>query len=133
MERSLIFIKPDGVERGLAGEILSRFEKRQIKINRLELRQPTESLVETHYQEHIDKPFFPRLKEYILSGPIIVIVLEAENVVKIVRDMVGSTNPADAAPGTIRADYGLTTAFNLIHASDSPESAEREIKLFFGS
>ena len=95
--------------------------------------QLTEALVKQHYVEHLEKPFFPRLQEYMLSGPIVVMVLEAENCVSIIRTMVGATNPAEAAPGTIRAEYGLTTAFNLIHASDSNESAEREIKLYFGA
>ena len=131
MEQSLVFIKPDGVERGLIGEVLARFEKRGIKVKQLELKQLTEDQVKAHYQEHIDKPFFPNLKSYILSGPICLMVLEAPNVISIIRKMVGVTNSAEASPGTIRGDYALTTQHNIIHASDSPESAAREIANFF--
>lgn len=131
MERSLVFIKPDGVERGLIGEVLARFEKRGIKVTQLELKQLTEDQVKAHYQEHIDKPFFPNLKSYILSGPICLMVLEAPNVISIIRKMVGVTNSAEASPGTIRGDFALTTQNNIIHASDSPESAAREIANFF--
>ena len=131
MEQSLVFIKPDGVERGLIGEVLKRFEQRGIQIKQLELKTLTEKQVEAHYQEHVDKPFFPNLKSYILSGPICLMVLEAPNVISIIRKMVGVTNSAEAAPGTIRGDYALTTQNNIIHASDSPESAAREIANFF--
>tara|TARA_Y200000002_G_C22600649_1_gene629362 strand:- start:409 stop:804 length:396 start_codon:yes stop_codon:yes gene_type:complete len=131
MEQSLVFIKPDGVERGLIGEVLSRFEKRGITVKQLELKQLTEDQVKAHYQEHVDKPFFPNLKSYILSGPICLMVLEAPGVISIIRKMVGVTNSAEAAPGTIRGDYALTTQNNIIHASDSPESAAREIANFF--
>ena len=131
MEQSLVFIKPDGVERGLIGEVLARFEKRGITVKQLELKQLTEDQVKAHYQEHVDKPFFPNLKSYILSGPICLMVLEAPGVISIIRRMVGVTNSAEAAPGTIRGDYALTTQNNIIHASDSPESAAREIANFF--
>lgn len=131
MEKTLVFIKPDGVERGLVGEVLARFERRGIQLQRLELMTLSSEQVERHYQEHIEKPFFPNLKAYILSGPIVVMVLQAENVISIVRKMVGVTNAAEAEPGTIRGDFALTTSFNIIHASDSPESAAREIETFF--
>ena len=131
MEKSLVFIKPDGVQRGLIGEVLSRFEKRGITVEKLELKQLTQQQVELHYQEHIDKPFFPNLKSYILSGPICLMVLSAPNVISIIRKMVGVTNSAEAAPGTIRGDFALTTQHNIIHASDSTESAAREISNFF--
>ena len=131
MEQSLVFIKPDGVERGLIGEVLARFEKRGIKVKQLELKQLNEDQVKAHYQEHVDKPFFPNLKSYILSGPICLMVLEAPNVISIIRKMVGVTNSAEASPGTIRGDFALTTQNNIIHASDSPESAAREIANFF--
>ena len=131
MEQSLVFIKPDGVHRGLIGEILARFEKRGIKVIQLELKQLTEDQVKAHYQEHIDKPFFPSLKSYILSGPICLMVLEAPSVISIIRKMVGITNSAEADPGTIRGDFALTTQNNIIHASDSPQSATREIANFF--
>ena len=132
IEKTLVFIKPDGVERGLVGEILARFEKRQIVVRKLELKQLTPDQVDAHYEEHVDKPFYPNLKSYILSGPIAIMVLEAENVIPIVRTMVGPTNSAEAAPGTIRGDYALNTQNNIIHASDSPASAKREIANFFG-
>ncbi len=131
MQQSLIFIKPDGVERGLVGDVLKRFEQRQINIKRLELKQLTPDQVDAHYIEHIEKPFYPNLKEYILSGPVVLMVLEAENVIAIVRKMVGATNSAEAEPGTIRGDFALNTSNNIIHASDSEESAAREIKNFF--
>lgn len=131
MEQSLVFIKPDGVERGLVGDVLKRFEQRQIKIKKLELKQLEPSQVDAHYIEHLDKPFYPNLKEYILSGPIVLMVLEAENVISIIRKMVGATNSAEAAPGTIRGDFALNTSNNIIHASDSPQSAAREISNFF--
>ncbi|RAP31272.1 nucleoside-diphosphate kinase [Candidatus Marinamargulisbacteria bacterium SCGC AG-343-D04] len=131
MEQSLVFIKPDGVERGLVGEVLSRFEKRMIQVKRAELRQLTPEEVDSHYEEHVSKPFYPSLKEYILSGPVFLMVLEAENVISIIRTMVGVTNSAEAAPGTIRGDFALTMQNNIVHASDSPESAQREISNFF--
>ena len=131
IEKTLVFIKPDGVERGLTGDILKRFEQRGIQLRKLELKQLTAEQVDAHYAEHIDKPFYPNLKTYILSGPIALMVLEAENVISIVRTMVGVTNSAEAAPGTIRGDYALNTQNNIIHASDSVTSAEREIANFF--
>ncbi len=132
MEKTLVFIKPDGVERGLVGTVLNRFEQRGIKLERLELKQLTESEVDAHYQEHLQRDFYPNLKRYIMSGPIAVMVLTADNVIAIVRKMVGVTNSAEAEPGTIRGDYALTTQNNIIHASDSVASAEREITNFFG-
>ena len=131
IEKTLVFIKPDGVERGLTGDILKRFEQRGIQLRQLELKQLTAEQVDAHYAEHIDKPFYPNLKTYILSGPIVLMVLEAEHVISIVRTMVGATNSAEAAPGTIRGDYALNTQNNIIHASDSVTSAEREIANFF--
>ena len=131
MEQTLVFIKPDGVERALVGEVLSRFEKRMIKLKKAELRQLSPEEVDRHYEEHVDKGFYPSLKEYILSGPIFLMVLEAENVISIVRKMVGVTNSAEAEPGTIRGDFALTMQNNIIHASDSVESAQREIANFF--
>tara|TARA_B100000131_G_scaffold321883_1_gene374072 strand:- start:365 stop:766 length:402 start_codon:yes stop_codon:yes gene_type:complete len=131
MEKTLVFIKPDGVERGLVGTVLNRFEQRGIKVERLELKQLTETEVDAHYQEHLERDFYPNLKRYIMSGPIVVMVLAADNVIAIVRKMVGVTNSAEAEPGTIRGDYALTTQNNIIHASDSVESSEREIANFF--
>ena len=130
-EQTLIFIKPDGVKRGLVGSILSRFEQRGIEIQKLELKNLSPELCDKHYEEHVDKPFYPSLKEYILSGPVATAVLSSENVVSIVRKMVGVTNSAEAESGTIRGDYATTLSYNVIHASDSTESAEREISNFF--
>ena len=131
MERTLVFIKPDGVERGLIGEVIKRFESRGIQIQELKQLTMSPEQVDTHYQEHLERPFYPDLKTYILSGPVVVMILAADNVVSIVRTMVGATNAGEAAPGTIRGDLALNTANNIVHASDSTESAEREIKNFF--
>ena len=132
MEQSLVFIKPDGVERGLIGEVLNRFEKRMISVKKLQMMTLTSELCDKHYEEHVEKGFYSSLKEYVTSGPVVVMVLEAENVISIIRKMVGATNSAQAEPGTIRGDFALNTANNIIHASDSTESAEREIANFFG-
>ena len=131
MEKTLVFIKPDGVQRGLVGTVLARFEQRGIRIERLELKQLTESEVDAHYQEHLERDFYPHLKKYIMSGPIVIMVLSADNIISIVRKMVGATNSAEAEPGTIRGDYALNTQNNIIHASDSEASAKREIANFF--
>ena len=131
-EQSLVFIKPDGVERQLIGEVISRFERRQIKILNCELRQLNEKEVDAHYVEHLERSFYPNLKSYILSGPVLILKLESEGVVAIIRKMIGATNSAEAEPGTIRGDFALNTQNNIIHASDSVESAQREIKNFFG-
>ncbi|MDW7673171.1 MAG: nucleoside-diphosphate kinase [Bacillota bacterium] len=131
MERTYVMVKPDGVKRGLAGDILSRFEKRGIKIVGLKLMQITRELAETHYGEHKGKPFFGPLVDYITSGPVVAMVLEGKNVVKVARGMMGATNPVEATPGTIRADYAMEIGRNVIHGSDSVESAEREISIFF--
>lgn len=132
MEQSLVFIKPDGVERGLVGEVLNRFEKRMICIKKLEMMTLTSELCDKHYAEHVEKGFYPNLKKYVMSGPIVVMVLEAENAIAIIRKMVGITNSAEAEPGTIRGDFALNTANNIVHASDSVASATREIFNFFG-
>lgn len=131
MEKTLVFIKPDGVERGLVGNVISRFENRGIVLKELKLQTLTSAQVDAHYEEHLNKPFYKDLKNYITSGPIVLMVLEAENVVAIVRKMIGTTNAAEAEPGTIRGDLALSTGRNIIHASDSVQSAEKEIKNFF--
>lgn len=132
IEQSLVFIKPDGVSRGLVGEVLSRFERRGLKLLKLEMQVLTESLVDGHYAEHVARSFYPELKSYVMSGPVVVMVLEGENAIGAIRKMVGATNSAEADAGTIRGDFALTTAYNIIHASDSVESGQREIKNFFG-
>ena len=133
VEQSLVFIKPDGVKRRLMSEVIRRFETRGFEFKRLELRQLSGEEVDAHYQEHVDQPFYPRLKEFILSGPVLIMILEGDRVVDTVRKMVGPTDALDAEPGTIRGDLALSKGENVIHASDSPESAKREIENFFGS
>ncbi len=132
-ERTLVLVKPDGMQRGLAGEIISRYEQRGLKIVAMKLMQIDRSLAERHYEEHKDKPFFPGLVEYITSAPVIAAVLEGPSSIDAVRATNGATDPIAAAPGSIRADFGLDKGRNLVHASDKTESATREIGLFFGA
>lgn len=131
MERTFAMVKPDGVQRGLVGEIISRFEKKGIKIVALKLMQITGETAEQHYAEHKGKPFFGDLVSFITSGPVVAMVLEGEDVIAMVRTMMGATAPKDSAPGTIRGDFGMTIDRNIIHGSDSLQSANREISLFF--
>ncbi len=131
MERTLVLIKPDAVQRGLVGEIISRIERRGLKIIALKMIQMDRELAQKHYAIHKGKPFFERLVNYITSGPLIAAVFEGSRAVEIVRRTMGETDPANAAPGTIRGDLALEIGYNLIHGSDSPENAEKEIKLFF--
>jgi nucleoside-diphosphate kinase len=132
VERTLILVKPDAMQRGLAGEVISRLERRGLRIVGLRLMQVDEGLARRHYGEHEGKPFFEGLVGYITSGPIIAAVFEGTNAIQAARQTMGSTNPVQAAPGTIRGDLGLEMGRNLVHGSDSPESAAREIALFFG-
>ncbi len=131
MERTFVMVKPDGVQRGLAGEIISRFERRGLKLVALKMLQIDRDLAERHYREHRDKPFFENLVKYITSGPVVAMVLEGPNVIATVRDMLGATQPAKALAGTIRGTYAVDVGRNIVHGSDSPESAAREIGLFF--
>ncbi|WP_026976039.1 nucleoside-diphosphate kinase [Alicyclobacillus contaminans] len=131
MERTFVMVKPDGVQRGLVGEIVSRFEKKGLKIVGAKLLSVSQSLAEQHYAEHKERPFFQELVSFITSSPVFAMVLEGENAISVARTMMGKTNPAESAPGTIRGDFGLTIGMNIIHGSDSPESAEREISLWF--
>jgi len=131
MERTLVLVKPDGMQRGLGGEILTRLERRGLRIVGLRLFQMEDALARRHYAEHEGKPFFDGLISYITSGPIIAAVLEGTGAVEAVRKTMGATNPGKAEPGTIRGDLGLEMGRNLIHGSDSLESAKREIALFF--
>lgn len=133
MERSLIILKPDAVQRGLVSTILGRLEQRGLRFAGLKMMHVTEELARKHYAEHEGKPFFAGLIEYITSGPVVVVVVTGKNVIETVRTMVGATNPVKSAPGTIRGDFGLEIGRNLIHASDSPESGERETAIFFAS
>ncbi len=130
-ERTFALLKPDSVQRGLAGEILSRFEHRGLKIVGLKLMRVSRHLAESYYAEHKGKPFYEPLMAYITSGPVVAMVLEGDGAVAIVRKMMGKTNSAEAEPGTIRGDFALTIGRNVIHGSDSPESAKREIGFFF--
>lgn len=131
MERSLIILKPDTVQRGLVGPILTRLEQRGLKFLGLKLIQIDQGLAQRHYAVHAGKPFFPDLIEYITSGPVVVAVVAGKNVIEVVRSTVGATNPVKATPGTIRGDFALEIGRNLIHASDSPENGEAEVNLFF--
>lgn len=133
MERSLIILKPDAVQRGLIGPILTRIEQRGLKIAGLKLMKIDEALARRHYGVHEGKPFFAGLVEYISSGPVVVLAITGNNVITTIRTMVGATNPVSAAPGTIRGDFGLEIGRNLIHASDSPENGEAEVNLFFAA
>ena len=132
MERTLVLIKPDAMQRGLAGEVISRLERRGLKIVAIRMLKVSKPLAKKHYAEHDGKPFFPGLVEYITSSPIIAAVFEGPNAIKATRQTMGATNPLEAATGSIRADLGLEKGRNLTHASDSPASAKREIALFFG-
>ena len=130
-ERTLVLIKPDAVERKLAGEILARFEQRGLELRAAKLLTVDRSLAEEHYAEHNEKPFFGELVEFITSAPTLALVLEGEGAIAVVRSTMGATNPADSAPGTIRGDLALSMPDNLVHGSDSPESAAREVALWF--
>lgn len=131
MEQTLVLVKPDGVQRGLIGEVISRLERRGLKLVAMKLMQVDESLARQHYGEHVDRPFFPGLVSFITSGPIVAMVWEAENAIEIVRQTMGATNPINSALGTIRGDLGIDIGRNLVHGSDGPESAQREVALFF--
>ena len=131
-EQTLVLIKPDAMQRRLAGEILARFEGRGLTVRAAKLVQVDRDLAEEHYAEHAEKPFFGELVEFITSSPTLALVLEGEGAIAVVRSTMGSTNPATSAPGTIRGDLALSMPDNLVHGSDSPESAAREVKLWFG-
>jgi nucleoside-diphosphate kinase len=131
VERTLVLIKPDAMQRALAGEILARFERRGLQVVTGKLLTVDRPLAEEHYAEHAEKPFFGELVEFITSAPTLALVLEGEGAISVVRTTMGATNPAEAAPGTIRGDLALSMPDNLVHGSDSPESAEREIALWF--
>lgn len=133
MERTFVIIKPDAVQRGLIGEIISRYEMRGLKVVAMELRQVDRALAEEHYGEHKGKGFYEGLVAYITSCPVVTLLLEGPKAIEIVRNTNGATNPVAAAPGTIRADFGMTIGRNIVHASDAPESAAREIALWFGN
>jgi nucleoside-diphosphate kinase len=130
-ERTLVLIKPDGVRRGLAGEVLSRIERKGLRIVAMDMRVVGRDLAETHYAEHSGKPFYGSLVEFITSGPLVAMVVEGPRAIEAFRALAGATDPVKATPGTIRGDYALEVQDNIVHGSDSPDSAEREIKIFF--
>ncbi len=132
MERTFLMIKPDGVQRGLIGEIISRFERRGLKLVAMKFVHVSRPLAEEHYAVHRERPFYAGLIDYITSGPVVAMVWEGPNAITIARATVGATNPANAAPGTIRADFGLEIGRNLVHGSDGPETAAFETGLWFG-
>lgn len=131
MERTFVMVKPDGVQRAIAGEVVSRFESKGLKLVACKLMTISKELAAKHYAEHVGKPFYEKLVGFITSGPVLAMVWEGQDAISVVRATVGKTNPKEAGPGTIRGDFGMTTGRNIIHASDSPASAEREINLFF--
>ncbi|MCB9853997.1 MAG: nucleoside-diphosphate kinase [Phycisphaerales bacterium] len=131
MEKTLIILKPDAVQRGMAGRIITRFEEKGFQICAMKLITIDKNLAEKHYGVHKDKPFYPRLLQYITSSPVVVMVLQAVNGIAVARKMMGATFGSKAEPGTIRGDFGLSNSFNLIHGSDSPEAAAQEIALYF--
>ena len=131
MERTLVLVKPDGVQRGLIGEVITRLERRGLKLVSMKLMQVDDALARQHYGEHVDRPFFAGLVDFITSSPVVAMAWEAENAVEAVRNTMGQTNPTTSPPGTIRGDLGLDIGRNLVHGSDSPESAVRELALFF--
>ncbi len=132
MEETLVLVKGDGVRRRLVGEIIRRIEAKSLDIDAMKLMDVGRDLAEEHYAEHRDKPFFEELVEFITSTPVVAMRVKGEGAIKVMRNLMGSTNPAEAAPGTIRGDLALSLPDNLVHGSDSPESAARELGLFFG-
>jgi nucleoside-diphosphate kinase len=131
MEKTLILVKPDAFARGLTGEIIARFERKGLKIIAAKHMVVSEELAKQHYAEHVDRPFFGELVSFITSGPIMALVFEGKDAIKAARQVIGATNPLEAAPGSIRGDYAIEVGTNMVHGSDSPESGEREAALFF--
>lgn len=131
-EHTFIMVKPDGVERGLVGEVISRFERKGLRLEKIRQLQIDEALAREHYAEHVEKGFFPELLAFITSGPVVAMEWSGDSAVSVSRTMMGATDPKQAAPGTLRGDYGLAVTHNLVHGSDSVESAERELGIFFG-
>lgn len=132
VEHTFVMVKPDGVQRGLVGEVVSRFESKGLTLEKIRMLQIDEDLAGRHYAEHTEKPFFGELVEFITSGPVVAMEWSGESAVSVARTLMGPTNPAEAPPGTIRGDFGLIVTNNIVHGSDSVASAERELGLFFG-
>lgn len=131
LQRSLVLLKPDCVERRLMGQVISRFESKGLNIVAMKMLRVTPELAKEHYAEHVSKPFYPSLEQFITSAPIVAMAVEGLDVIRLIRDMLGATNGLNAAPGTIRGDLSSSRQMNLVHASDGPEAAERELKLYF--
>jgi nucleoside-diphosphate kinase len=131
MESTFVMVKPDGVERGLVGEVISRLERKGLRLEAMRMMEIDADLAHRHYREHEAKPFFDDLVAFVTRGPVVVMKWSGEGAISVVRSLMGSTNPREAEPGTIRGDYGLELTENIVHGSDSPESAERELQLFF--
>lgn len=132
IENTFIMVKPDGVARGLVGEVISRFERKGLTLERIRHLTIDEPLARRHYEEHVEKPFFPELVDFITSGPVVAMEWSGESAISVCRGLMGATDPKQAAPGTIRGDLGLVVTHNIIHGSDGPESAARELAIFFG-
>ena len=133
VEHTFVMVKPDGVRRGVVGEVISRFERKGLTLEKMRLLTIDEALAGRHYAEHTEKPFFPDLVAFITSGPVVAMEWSGDDAVAVARTLMGPTNPATAPPGTIRGDFGLIITENIVHGSDSPESAERELGIFFGT
>lgn len=131
VEKTFIMVKPDGVARGHVGEVITRFERKGLRLEKIRGLTIPEDMARAHYAEHVDKPFFPELLEFITSGPVVAMEWSGEDAIAVCRSIMGATNPRDAAPGTIRGDLGLEVTENLVHGSDGPDSAKRELALFF--
>jgi nucleoside-diphosphate kinase len=131
VEQTLILVKPDGVERGLIGEVVGRFESKGLKVAGIKMVQVTEELARVHYKDHVEKPFFPELLAFVTRSPLVALVIAGNDVIELARKLMGATKHTEAAPGTIRGDFAYSFTENIVHGSDSPESAEREIAIFF--
>ncbi len=131
MERTLILLKPDAYARSLSGEIIARFERKSMRVVAARVLTMTHEMARSHYAEHVDQPFYPGLADFITSGPLIALVLEGDRAIDVARQLIGTTDPLEAAPGTIRGDFGIQVSRNLVHGSDGPAAATREIALFF--
>lgn len=132
VEHTFIMVKPDGVARGLVGELISRFERKGLTLEKIKGLTISKDLARAHYAEHVERPFFPDLLEFITSGPVVAMEWSGEDAISVCRTLMGATDPREALPGTIRGDFGLVVTQNLVHGSDGPESAGRELELFFG-
>lgn len=131
VQNTFVMVKPDGVERGLVGEVVSRFERKGLRLEKMRMLHIDEDLARRHYGEHVEKPFFPELLEFITRGPVVAMEWSGEEAISVARTLMGATNPREAGPGTIRGDFCTIVTENLVHGSDSPDSAERELSLFF--